>query len=84
MDEAELRRRARQRIESGTLPSNRPLHRLPGMGSGERCALCDLPVNRNELEDTVEFAEGEMLRVVRFHRPCASAWALERAEERGG
>ena len=84
MNEAELRRRARARIEVGMLPSSRPVRSFAGMGSGERCALCDVPINRNEIEDEIEVVQGEALRVLKFHRPCASAWALERTQERGG
>ena len=82
MDEAVLRRRARRRIGAGTLPSNRPLRHVERAGSGEPCALCELRIEGNEIEDEVEFADGEVLRVARFHRPCAAIWALERTAAR--
>ena len=83
MDDAELRRRARERMEAGTLPSNRPLRRIRDMGTGEHCDLCDLPIQRIEVEELVEIREGQVLRVVRFHLRCASVWTIERAQERG-
>ena len=49
-DEQILRGKAREVIESGKLPSGRPDRTWGGPGVGAPCAVCGLPVKRDELE----------------------------------
>jgi hypothetical protein len=88
MEQAELRQRARLAIESHKIPNRHP-HQLRGShGVGAPCAICELPVNQNELEYEVQFSrEGNPrgrvsgaghFQVFHVHIHCFSAWDLER------
>ena len=82
LDEAELRRRARERVNSGALPSQPETRLWGGQGTGLRCALCDAPSERDQIEHEMQFEENGQLRTVRFHAKCAAAWELERSDAR--
>jgi hypothetical protein len=75
-----LRARARVLIQSDRLPRGRPEWTGGGPGEGACCALCDLPVSRDELEVEIEFArEGRESAGggnYRFHVRCFTAWEL--------
>src|SRR6266496_3585503 len=49
-DESILREQARAVIQAGKVPSRRPDRTWGGPGVGARCAICEKPVGRDELE----------------------------------
>lgn len=54
----------------------RPRHNIP-------CAVCDVPVKKEELEFEIEFArEGDHLErdKFHFHIRCFAAWEFERTK----
>lgn len=77
MDDVELHRRARECLASAT----QPLYHFVAAGSGERCALCDLPIDPNELEDEMHFAEAGAVRVVKLHAACTDIWETEQTAD---
>lgn len=74
-DDTGLRTRARALLLGGKLPRTRPECTWGGPGEGARCAVCEAPVRREELEVEVEFA-GHAGDLRRFHVPCFAAWEL--------
>ena len=88
MEQAELRQRARLAIESHKIPNRHPRQLWGSHGVGAPCAICELPVNQNELEYEVQFSrEGnprgrvsgaDHFQVFHVHSHCFSAWDLER------
>jgi len=84
-DAAFLRERARAAVQNGKLPARRPDRTWSGPGVGALCAICELPVRRDELE--LEF-EGEIqfehdggspgLNYLHLHIRCFAAWEFER------
>ena len=80
-DEAVLRQQARAAIQSGKVPSQRPDRTWGGPGVGARCAICERPVGRDELEFEVQFAhDGDSPGLDKFHLHlrCFAAWEFER------
>ena len=78
--EQELRLIARERIARQQLPS-RGLSRMWGAyGTGQLCALCDKPIQANEVEYGIEHT-GAAVQTFRFHIVCLSAWQLECARD---
>jgi hypothetical protein len=49
-DEKILRDKARAAVRDGKLPSRRPDRTWGGPGVGATCSVCDLPVERDEME----------------------------------
>lgn len=84
VDEAALRQRARHKLRSGILPTNAEARVWAGPGLGLPCAVCDEPIERDDLEYEIEFAlgAGKPLQPYRFHRRCHAAWQLERTAPR--
>lgn len=79
--EASLREKARAAIQSGRLPARPPDRTWGGPGMGVICAVCTLPVRRDEIEFQIEFARrgGEPgLETFHLHARCFAAWELER------
>lgn len=68
-----LRPIARERIAKGQLPCERPSRMLGGPGSGQRCSLCDKPIEHYQIEYEIELKEARF----RFHTVCQSTWELE-------
>src|SRR2546426_12206902 len=56
MDENVLRQIARKVVQDGKLPSRRPDRTWGGLGVGASCAVCGVPVERDEMEFEIEFA----------------------------
>jgi hypothetical protein len=69
----ELRRRARELVEAGTLPTIEPKAIFGGNGEGRTCSLCGHTVERTDLE--FEFELGGS--TYRFHLVCHAAWQVE-------
>jgi hypothetical protein len=74
--EKELRPIARARIAKGQMPREAPTRFWGGFGSGWPCALCDKPIQSDEIEYEVKPIEAA-LETLRFHRVCHYAWQLE-------
>lgn len=75
--ETELRLTARERIAKGQLPSQTPAQIWAGNGSGQPCALCRKPIQREEVEFEIEDRSDGAARTLRFHQVCESVWQLE-------
>lgn len=75
-DETALRIEAQRRVADGRLPRTAPLYMWAGAGSGARCALCDRPIDPEQVEYELEFNSAPAT-VYRFHRLCHDAWHLE-------
>jgi hypothetical protein len=74
---AELRPIARDRIATRQLPCEAPSQMWGGQGTGQLCALCDKPIQTDEVELEVEQRPGGTVRTFRFHSVCESIWQLE-------
>jgi hypothetical protein len=80
-DELRLREQARAAIQSGKLPSRPPDRTWGGPGVGAACAVCDLPVTKDQLEFEIQFArDGDSPGLDKFHVHirCFAAWEFER------
>ena len=79
MDESTLRRRAREALQSGSLPARRPQRLWGGPGTGEVCALCREPVSREETAFELEYVTATGATVnPSLHFRCFAAWEFER------
>jgi hypothetical protein len=83
MDETALREKAREVIRTGKLPQRRPDRTWGGPGVGDACAICSLPVRRDELEFEIQFARNGQgveagLDKYHVHVRCFAAWEFER------
>lgn len=80
MDENSLREQAREVIRTGQLPG-RPADRTwGGPGSEQPCAVCRLPLHRQQPELELEFVRplGQGGPVTHhLHVDCCKAWRLE-------
>lgn len=82
-DEKILREQARAAIASGKLPARRPDRTWGGPGVGALCAVCELPVKKDELEFEIQFArDGDNPGLDKFHVHvrCFAAWEFERTK----
>jgi hypothetical protein len=77
--EAELRPIARERIASGQLPHETPARMWAGHGTGRPCALCDKPIEKDEIEYEVEHQTESGVQTFHFHIVCQSVCQLEAA-----
>lgn len=79
-----LRTRAAQLIATGRLPPGAPARSWGGPGSGEPCALCEVPIDRGELEFELEFPAGDggplNVCTCRFHTRCFDVWLQARKD----
>ena len=67
-DEPLLRERARAAIQNGKLPACRPDRTWGGPGVGAACAVCELPVTKDQLEFEIQFArDGDNPGLDKFH-----------------
>jgi hypothetical protein len=83
-DEAALRRRVRDVMHAGTLPSRPPDGTWGGHGVGAACAVCMKSIGEEELEFEIEFGRngGSPNRSTHhLHVRCFEAWELERDQE---
>jgi hypothetical protein len=80
-DEARLREQATAAIQSGKLPSRTPDRTWGGPGVGAACAVCGVPVTREQLEFEIQFArDGDNPGLDKYHVQvrCFAAWEFER------
>lgn len=81
MEEQALRAKAREVLQAGKLPNRRPDRTWGGAGVGAACAVCDLPVERDQTELEIDFARdggNPGLDTYHVHIPCFAAWEFER------
>ena len=86
-DEKALREQARAAVRDGKLPSRRPDRVWGGPGIGATCAVCALPVSKEENEIEIEFAyNGDHQGLDKFHVHircfAASEFERQRANDR--
>ena len=74
--EKDLRPIARERIAKGQMPREAPTRFWGGFGTGRPCALCDKPIQSDEIDYEVKPIEAAV-QTLRFHRVCHYAWQLE-------
>jgi hypothetical protein len=80
-DEEILRDQARAVVQSGKLPARAPDRTWGGPGVGAGCAVCGVPVTRDEMEFEIQFArDGDNPGLDKFHVHirCFAAWEFER------
>ena len=80
-DEALLRKKAQGAIRDGKLPSRAPDRTWGGPGVGAPCAVCNLPVGRDEMEFEIQFrCDGTApgLDTFHVHISCVAAWEFAR------
>lgn len=80
IDENELRRMARERLQQGKLPDHGRYRVSAEPGRGESCDLCDLPISQGEVLYRVELLDEVNPTCCRFHSTCHAVWQLERHE----
>jgi len=81
MDEQDLRAKARIVVQNGKLPARRPDRTWGGPGVGAPCAVCALPVTKDQLEFEIQFArdgDNPGLDKYHVHVKCFAAWEFER------
>jgi hypothetical protein len=84
-DEKMLRDKARAAVQAGKLPSRRRDRTWAGPGVGAICSVCDLPIERDEMEFEIEFARNGYhpgLDKFHVHIRCFAAWEFERRVNR--
>lgn len=80
-DESILRAKARAVVQNGKLPARRPDRTWGGPGVGAACAVCELPVKKDEMEFEIQFEyDGASPGLDKFHVHirCFAAWEFER------
>lgn len=75
MDDFELRQYIREKILDGILPAKPPRKLWAGRGTGRKCAGCEQPIRKHEVEIEVEDREARLLFF--FHRGCQAVWDEE-------
>jgi len=87
MDEAALRELVRRVIRRQEIPNRRPDRTWGGPGTGISCAICDVPVRKEDMELEIEFAfDGDKpgFAVYHVHVPCFAMWELEQTIPKDG
>jgi hypothetical protein len=83
-DESTLRQKAREVIQSGTLPVHRPQRMWGGRGSGAACAICGQRLEPDQFEFELQFASNGEERpganLCHVHIRCFAAWEFERED----
>lgn len=86
-DDCVSREKAREPIQAGTLPRRAPKRTWGGPGVGADCAICNVPVNRDELELEIEYerddkvewnGNDDTLDKYHVHVGCFMVWEHER------
>lgn len=78
LSEAELRRRAREYLETRQLPNSTESCTWGGKGCGDPCDLCADPIQPSEVEYEVTDPR-DPGNELRFHIACHDAWRAESA-----
>ena len=79
MEEQALRAKAREVLDTGKLPNGRPDRVWGEPGVGASCAVCELPVQHDQVEFELEFARrGDNADKHHVHIRCFAAWEFER------
>ena len=73
MNEEDLRAAVRALLRGGALPERRPDRTWGRPGRSAACAVCTLPIGRDEIELEAHFA----LDVYHVHTQCFTAWQQE-------
>lgn len=68
---------AREAIQSGVLPRDRPEGVWGGPGSGEDCSVCGRPVKTDELGYEIEIDGSSGPDSLQLHIQCFTAWDLQ-------
>ena len=85
-DEPFLREKASEAITQRKLPNRQPDRVWGGPGVGAPCRVCDIPVERTEMEFEVQFERDggtPYFDVYHIHLRCFSAWELIRSKVGG-
>jgi hypothetical protein len=71
-----LRQKAREAIQGGKLPSNSGGRLFAGPGLGACCAICDRPIELNQIEYELDFVpdDGSLEGNARVHMECFLVW----------
>jgi hypothetical protein len=80
-DESLLCEKAREGVRKGRLPSRDPDSTWGGPGVGVSCAVCELPVTKDQMELRIEFVRGGSHvdpDKYHVHVRCFAAWEFER------
>lgn len=79
-DESTLRKKAREAMQAGKLPSYLPRRMWGGPGVGACCAICGRTAGPDEVEFELEFIRDDAgdLDNHHVHLQCFAAWELER------
>ena len=81
MEDDALRDKVRSVLHGGKLPNRWPDRTWGGPGVGAPCAVCDLPVERTQMEFEIQFAHAggnPGLDKYHIHIRCFAAWEFER------
>ena len=78
-NEATLREKAREVIQSGKLPAMKPSRTWGGPGSGTECSVCGEPVKPDQMELEIEYCNGGTRDLDHYHLHvrCFAAWECE-------
>ena len=82
-DEPVLRAKARAAVQNGKLPGRKADRTWGGPGVGAECAVCELPVTKDQMEFEIQFArDGDHPGLDKFHVHvrCFAAWEFERTK----
>lgn len=88
-DENSLCQKVREVIQAGTLPNRPPRRMWGGPGVGADCTMCNVSIQRDELELEIEFArdnDADTVDKYHVHILCFAAWerARRKLENAGG
>ena len=74
IDEMELRQRASGLLASGRLPADEPSATWAGSGRGERCCVCHVLVQSDEIGFDLSFRMSEREVELHMHNRFRIAW----------
>ena len=86
MEEQALRAKAREVLQTRKLPNRRPDRTSGGTGEGGPCAVCELPIEYDQLKFEIHFArngDNPGLDKHHAHIRCFAAWEFERGRNGG-
>jgi hypothetical protein len=86
-DDNVLREKVREVIQAGPLPNRPPRRMWGGPGVGADCTMCNMSIQRDELELEIEYVrDGNADTVDKYHVHvrCFATWERERKLEDAG